>query len=137
MTEFGGPSSPSDPRASRRKRVFVVGAGLMGSGIAAQCALADYPVTLEDINPQLVEQGLDRVRKSLDHAVRRGGIAPSAKEEALQRIDTAIGFRRAEGAQIVIEAAPENLELKRGLFREIEPTLGPDALLATNTSSLP
>ncbi|MCI4352335.1 MAG: 3-hydroxyacyl-CoA dehydrogenase family protein [Thermoplasmata archaeon] len=137
MTDLEGPSRPSDPRASLRKRVFVAGAGLMGSGIAAQCALADYAVTLEDINPQLAEQGLDRVRKALEHAVRSGGIVPSAKEEALQRIDIAIGLRRAEGAQIIIEAAPENLELKRGLFREIEATLGPDTLLASNTSSLP
>ncbi len=137
MTDVEGPSTPSDPRASLRNRVFVVGAGLMGTGIAAQCALAGYAVTLEDVNPELVGRGLERVKKTLDHAVRRGKATPEATETALQGIDTAIGLRRTDTAQIVIEAAPENLELKRGLFREIEAAADPQALLATNTSSLP
>ncbi|HLY77532.1 MAG TPA: 3-hydroxyacyl-CoA dehydrogenase family protein [Thermoplasmata archaeon] len=138
MTDLEGPSSPgSDPRASVRKRVFVVGAGLMGTGIAAQCALAGYAVTLEDVNPALVERGLERVKRSLDHASRRGTVEPETMGRALQSIDTAIGLRRADTAQIVVEAAPENLELKRGLFREIEAAADPDALLASNTSSLP
>jgi len=109
----------------------------MGSGIAAQCALAGYAVTLEDVTPPLVERGLDRVRKALDHAVRRGSVTAEAKDEALQSVDTAIGLRRVESAQYVVEAAPENLELKRGLFREVETAADPHALLASNTSSLP
>ncbi|MGA7861969.1 MAG: 3-hydroxyacyl-CoA dehydrogenase family protein [Thermoplasmata archaeon] len=137
MTDLEGPSTPSDPRASLRKRVFVVGAGLMGTGIAAQCALAGYAVTLEDVNPELVGRGLDRVKKTLDHATRRGKVTPEAKEAAVQSIDTAIGLRRADTAQVVVEAAPENLDLKRGLFREIEAAADPQALLASNTSSLP
>jgi 3-hydroxybutyryl-CoA dehydrogenase len=137
VTDLEGPSSASDPRDSLRKRVFVVGAGLMGSGIAAQCALAGYAVTLEDINPTLVERGLERVRKSLESAERRGTVTPEAREAALQSIDTAIGLRRANTAQVVIEAAPENLELKRGLFKELEAAADPQALLASNTSSLP
>jgi 3-hydroxybutyryl-CoA dehydrogenase len=137
VTDLDGPSTPSDPRASLAKRVFVVGAGLMGSGIAAQCALAGFAVTLEDVDPSRVGSGLERARTALDHAVRRGGIDPGAQEAALQRMDTAIGLRRLDGAHIVIEAAPENLALKRDLFREIEPKLGPKSLLATNTSSLP
>jgi 3-hydroxybutyryl-CoA dehydrogenase len=137
VTDLDGPSTPSDPRASLRKRVFVVGAGLMGTGIAAQCALAGYAVTLEDVTPALVERGQERVRKTLEHAGRRGNVGPEAKEAALQSIDTAIGLRRVDTAQIVVEAAPENLEVKRGLFREIEAAASSQALLATNTSSLP
>jgi 3-hydroxybutyryl-CoA dehydrogenase len=137
VTDLDGPSTPSDPRASLRKRVFVVGAGLMGTGIAAQCALAGYAVTLEDVTPALVERGQERVRKTLEHAGRRGNVDPEAKEAALQSIDTAIGLRRVDTAQIVVEAAPENLEVKRGLFREIEAAASSQALLATNTSSLP
>jgi 3-hydroxybutyryl-CoA dehydrogenase len=137
VTDLEGPSTPSDPRASLRKRVFVVGSGLMGSGIAAQCALAGYAVTLEDVNPELVNRGLERTQKTLDHAVRRGRVTPEAKEAAVQSIDTAIGLRRASAAHIVVEAAPENLDLKRGLFREIEAAADPEALLASNTSSLP
>lgn len=137
MTDVDGPSRPSDPRESLRKRIFVVGAGLMGSGISAQCALAGYTVTMEDVTPALVERGMDRVRKTLDHAGQRGGITPEMREAALQNIDTAIGLRRADTAQIVVEAAPENLDLKRGLFRELEAAANPQALLASNTSSLP
>ena len=138
MTDLERPSSgSSDPRESLRKRVFVAGAGLMGSGIAAQSALAGYAVTLEDVNPSLVERGLERTRKALEHAQRRGSIPMGAPEETLQNIDTAIGLRRVNTAQIVVEAVPENLELKRELFREIEATADPQALLATNTSSLP
>jgi 3-hydroxybutyryl-CoA dehydrogenase len=137
VTDLEGPSTPTDPRASLRKRVFVVGAGLMGTGIAAQCALAGYAVTLEDVNPELVSRGLDRTHRTLEHAVRRGKVTAEAKEAAVQNIDTAIGLRRAGAAQIVVEAAPENLDLKRGLFREIEAAADPQALLASNTSSLP
>ena len=137
MTDIDPASSASDPRASLRNRVFVVGAGLMGSGIAAQSALGGYAVTLEDVTPELVARGLDRVKRSLEHAVRRGKVAAEASETALHSIDTAIGLRRADTAQIVVEAAPENLELKRGLFREIEASADPHALLASNTSSLP
>jgi 3-hydroxybutyryl-CoA dehydrogenase len=137
VTDLEGPSTPSDPRASLRQRVFVVGAGLMGTGIAAQCALAGYAVTLEDVNPELVSRGLDRTKKALEHAVRRGKVTPEAKDEAIRSIETAIGLRRTDSAQIVVEAAPENLELKRGLFREIEAAADAGALLASNTSSLP
>ncbi|MCI4319711.1 MAG: 3-hydroxyacyl-CoA dehydrogenase family protein [Thermoplasmata archaeon] len=129
--------SESDPRRSVRKRVFVVGGGIMGSGIAAQAALAGYAVTLEDISEELVERARRNVEQALDGAVRRGKLAPSAREEAIGNIEAAIGLRRADTAQFVVEAAPENLELKRTLFAEIEAVASPTAILATNTSSLP
>lgn len=127
----------SDPRSSVQKRVFIAGAGIMGSGIAAQCALAGYPVTLEDVSEELARRGLANAARALDHAVERKKIGPGDRAAALERIEVGIGFRRAAGAQFVIEAAPENLELKRQLFREIESAAGPTALLASNTSSLP
>lgn len=133
----GEPAAGSDPRASVRRRVFVVGAGIMGSGIAAQAALAGYPVTLEDVSEDLARRGLDNVRRALDSAVRRGRVTPASRDEALSQIDSAIGLRRADAAEIVIEAAPEKLELKRALFAEIEAVAAPRAILATNTSSLP
>jgi 3-hydroxybutyryl-CoA dehydrogenase len=128
---------PSDPRESVQKRVFVVGAGIMGSGIAAQCALAGYPVTLEDVNEELARRGIANATRALDHAVQRGKVGPGDREAALTRIDIAIGLRRADSAQIVIEAAPEDLAIKRKIFAELEPAAHPTALLATNTSSLP
>jgi 3-hydroxybutyryl-CoA dehydrogenase len=127
----------SDPRASVTQRVFVVGAGIMGSGIAAQCALAGYPVTLEDVSEEFARRGLANAARALDHAASRSVIGPGEGEAALARIDVAIGLRRADAADIVIEAAPEKLDLKRAVFKEVEQAARPTALLATNTSSLP
>ncbi|MGA8543557.1 MAG: 3-hydroxyacyl-CoA dehydrogenase family protein [Thermoplasmata archaeon] len=127
----------SDPRASVQQRVFIVGAGIMGSGIAAQCALAGYPVTLEDVNEELARRGVATATRALDHAVRKGVIGPGDQVAAVSRIEVAIGLRRADSAQIVIEAAPENLAMKREVFRQLEDATQPTALLASNTSSLP
>ena len=127
----------SDPRASVRKRVFVVGAGIMGSGIAAQSALAGYPVTLEDISEELARKGLASATRSLDRLVERKKLEPSDRTAALERIDIAIGLRRADAAEYVIEAATENLELKRRIFHELEAAARPEVLFASNTSSLP
>jgi 3-hydroxybutyryl-CoA dehydrogenase len=129
--------SGSDPRQSVQQRVFVVGAGIMGSGIAAQCAVAGYPVTLEDVNEEFARRGLANAGRALDHAVKKGTLGPGDKEAAVARIEVAIGLRRVESAQIVIEAAPENLAMKRDVFRQIEEVAQPSALLASNTSSLP
>ena len=128
---------PSDPRASVRERVFVVGAGIMGSGIAAEAALHGYAVTLEDVSEELARGGLERVRAALDGAVAHSAIGAADRDEALRNIDLAIGLRRVDSAQLIVEAAPERLALKRDLFREIEASAQPGALLATNTSSLP
>jgi 3-hydroxybutyryl-CoA dehydrogenase len=117
--------------------VFVVGAGLMGSGIAAQAAVSGYLVTLEDINEGLVARGLEHARRALDGAVKRGRLPATAREEALGRIDTAIGLRRAASGQIIVEAVPEALPLKHAVFHELEEVAAPGAIFATNTSSLP
>ncbi len=130
-------SASSDPRQSVGERVFVVGAGIMGSGIAAQAALAGYFVTLEDVSGELAERGRANALRALDHQVRKGLLDSVRREEAAGRIDVAIGLRRASIATIVVEAAPENLEIKQQLFREIEDSAAADAVLATNTSSLP
>ncbi len=130
-------SASSDPRQSVGERVFVVGAGIMGSGIAAQAALAGYFVTLEDVSGELAERGRANALRALDHQVRKGLLDSVSREEAAGRIDVAIGLRRAAIATIVVEAAPENLEIKQQLFREIEDSAAADAVLATNTSSLP
>ena len=127
----------SDPRLSVAKRVFVVGAGIMGSGIAAQAALSGFAVTLEDVTEELAERGRQNVARALDSAVKRGTLTPASRNDAVARVDVAIGLRRLDSAQIVVEAAPEKLELKRDVFRQLEEAAAPNALLATNTSSLP
>ncbi len=127
----------SDPRASVLKRVFVAGAGIMGSGIAAQCALAGYTVTLEDVTEEIARRGLDSASRALAHAVERKKVSPADREAALGRMEIAIGLRRSDAADIVIEAATEDLAVKRRLFGELEQATRPTALLASNTSSLP
>ena len=135
MTANEVPST--DPRRLTKTRVFVVGSGLMGSGIAAQAALAGYLVTLEDVTEELVERGRTNLHRALDHAVAHGRLTEPRRDEALGRVDVAIGLRRADAAQIVVEAVPEDLELKRRVFGELDAATQPGALLATNTSSLP
>lgn len=140
MTETPAPEGPlagSDPRSSVRPRLFVAGAGIMGSGIAAQAALAGYAVTLEDVSEPLARRGLENARRAMDSSIRKGQLTEPARDLALGSIEIAIGLRRADAATIVVEAAPEKLEIKRGLFRELEGIVGRDAVLATNTSSLP
>ncbi|MCI4364047.1 MAG: 3-hydroxyacyl-CoA dehydrogenase family protein [Thermoplasmata archaeon] len=109
----------------------------MGSGIAAQCALAGYAVTLSDLTDELAQKGVAGARRALDSAVRKGRIKESEREEATARIEPAIGYRRAGAAPILIEAVPEKLELKHEVFRELDRAASPSAILASNTSSLP
>ena len=109
----------------------------MGSGIAAEAARHGYAVTLEDVTEELARAGLERARHALDGAVERKIIGSADRDEALRNIDVAIGLRRADTAQVVVEAAPEKLALKRELFHQLEETASPTAILATNTSSLP
>ncbi len=138
MTEPALPiPAGSDPRPSMRSRVFVLGAGIMGSGIAAQCALAGYPVTLADVNEELARRGLANATRALDRAVERGSVGVADRNGAVPRIDVGIGIRRADSANVVVEAAPEDLSLKRRIFSELESVASPQALLASNTSSLP
>ncbi len=127
----------SDPRALTQRRIFVVGSGLMGSGIAAQAALSGFLVTLEDVNEGLVNRGLENARRALDNSMRKGRLSQADRDAAVGRIETAIGLRRADSAEIVIEAVPEQLALKHAVFRELDEAAAPRALLATNTSSLP
>jgi 3-hydroxybutyryl-CoA dehydrogenase len=137
MATPDAPGTGSDPRTSVRQRVFVVGAGLMGSGIAAQCALAGYPVSLEDVTEALAARGVENARRALEHSVRKERITVAERDEAMRNIDPAIGLRRAGGATFIIEAAPERLDLKRAVFAELEAVAAPGAILASNTSSLP
>jgi 3-hydroxybutyryl-CoA dehydrogenase len=135
--EVPPPEGGSDPRESVLTRVFVVGAGIMGSGIAAQAALAGYPVTLEDVSEEFARRGLASAGAALDRSVERGQLSPADRDAAMGRIELAIGLRRVGSAQVIVEAAPEDLALKRKVFQEIEAEAAPGALLASNTSSLP
>ena len=124
--------SPDDVRT-----IVVLGAGTMGHGIAQIAATAGFRVILRDIAPDLVEQGLARIQRNLDQGVTRGKLTDEARAEALARLTgTTDLVQAASQADVVIEAAPEKLDLKREIFKAVDRAAPARALLATNTSSL-
>jgi 3-hydroxybutyryl-CoA dehydrogenase len=119
------------------ERVGVIGAGTMGAGIAQIAALAGYETRLHDPVPAALETGISRMRTALTKGAAKGLWSEPEAEEASARAGAAANFEDLCECDLVIEAAPEDLELKRGLFAALAETCGSDAILATNTSSLP
>jgi 3-hydroxybutyryl-CoA dehydrogenase len=118
-------------------RVAVIGTGTMGRGIAHVAAAAGMTVRLHDVTPDLVESALARVRDALDQGVAKGKVEPVARDAALARLHPAAALEDAvAAADLVVEAIPESLDLKRDLFARLD-AAAPPAVLATNTSSLP
>lgn len=115
----------------------MVGAGTMGAGIAQVACAAGFETRLHDPVPEALEKGLERVRAGLDRAVARGRLGREDAHGALGRLRLAATLGELGECDLVIEAAPENLEIKRTLFGALSEVCGPDAVLATNTSSLP
>lgn len=116
--------------------VAVIGAGTMGSGIALVAATAGHPVLLHDANAAAIEKGLGQLRAGLDRLVERGRIEPQEREARLARITPALTLDMLAPARLVIEVIVEDLEIKASLLGKVEALLGPDAIVATNTSSL-
>ena len=119
------------------RTVAVVGAGTMGHGIAQVAAQAGCTVRLADAVPGAAELGLERIRANLEGAVERGKQTTDGRRQILERLSVASdAATAAAGADAVIEAVPEQPALKQALFRALEEVVGPDAVLATNTSSI-
>ena len=118
------------------KTVGVIGAGQMGSGIAHVCALAGYDVLLNDINQEQIDKGLDAVRKYLERQLSKGQVTRQVMDEVLGRVKPATDYAALKDADIVIEAATENEAIKKEIFRGLCEHLKPEALLASNTSSI-
>jgi 3-hydroxybutyryl-CoA dehydrogenase len=118
------------------KKVFVVGAGRMGIGIAEVCAEAGYDVVMEDVNPEILVKGMQAIKRSVEKAVEKGKIKGTV-HEIVSRIKTVSQLELAKTADIVVESVFENLELKRDIFRQLDEICPPHALLATNTSGIP
>jgi 3-hydroxybutyryl-CoA dehydrogenase len=117
------------------ENVAVIGAGLMGHGIAQIFADQGYAVTLMDLEPSLLSGALKKIRSNLSLMAERGIGRPEDMDNALSRIRTTLEMKEAaEGSQFVIEAVSENLELKQKVFRELDSLCPPDTILATNTS---
>jgi 3-hydroxybutyryl-CoA dehydrogenase len=128
--------SDQDPAASIQ-RAAVLGAGTMGHGIAQVLAMSGIETCLFDISEEAVADGLAKIAGNLDKGVARGKVSEEDKAGAVARLSGAVDLERAiEGVQVVVEAVPERMDLKRDLFGRLGAALGPDVLLATNTSSL-
>jgi len=120
------------------RRVGVLGAGTMGAGIAQVCAQVGCDVALFDVDDDAVRAGRGRIEAFLQKGVDRGKVEPADKDATLARIRTTTDTADAvRGADLVVEAAPESLELKRRIFGDVAAAAPDHAILATNTSSLP
>ena len=118
-------------------RVAVLGAGTMGAGIAQVCAQAGSTVVLQDITDEFVAAGLARITAFLQSGVERGKVTEESRDQVLARITTTSDRKQAaSGVDLVIEAVPEKLELKNGLFRELADIVSSTCVLGSNTSSL-
>jgi 3-hydroxybutyryl-CoA dehydrogenase len=119
------------------KTIGVIGAGTMGRGIAYAAAFGGYRTVLEDVSPEMLEQGIEYIRHTLEESVARGKVSAQLRESALAGLGTA---RSAEEvcreADLLIEAVPEEMELKLELFTLFDKFAKPGAILASNTSSL-
>jgi len=119
------------------KHVGVVGAGTMGHGIAQVAAMAGYSVNMYDVDPAFLDRAVERIRVNLEKGVEIGKVAPSMRDAAIAAISTTIDMSEvADGADLIIEAAPEDPDLKREIFAELDAAAPPHAILASNTSSL-
>lgn len=119
------------------QRVGVVGAGVMGSGIAHWLAAHGIDVAMRDVRADILEAGLIAVRGLFDEAVRRGKLTAGGANSALRRVSTSTGWDGFETCELVIEAIVENREEKRALFTELARVAPPNAILASNTSAIP
>ena len=116
--------------------VGIVGAGTMGNGIAQACAVSGINVVMVDISDAAVQKGLATVAGSLDRLIKKEKISEADKAAALARIKTSTNYDDLKAAQLVIEAATENFDLKVKILKQLDATLGQDVIVATNTSSI-
>ncbi|WP_440989946.1 3-hydroxyacyl-CoA dehydrogenase family protein [Haloarchaeobius baliensis] len=118
-------------------KVAVLGAGTMGNGIAQVTAMAGHDVTMRDIEQEFVDDGLATIESNLQGGVDRDKVTQAEMDATLARIDTAVELEPAvEDADLVIEAVPEQMDLKRDTFADVEALVDTDTVIATNTSSL-
>ncbi|MBN1376582.1 MAG: 3-hydroxybutyryl-CoA dehydrogenase [Dehalococcoidia bacterium] len=118
------------------KKVGVVGCGLMGRGIAEVSAKSGYDVVVSEINKELLDKGMSAIGQSLSKAVEKGKISDADKAVALGKIKGTIDMQDFKECDLVVEAAVENLDLKKKIFTDLEGICKPDAILSTNTSCL-
>lgn len=119
------------------KKVMVIGAGQMGSGIAQVCAMAGYEVVLQDLKDEFLERGIGGITKNLQRQVDKERMTADDKDATLSRLTTSTDINSAKDVDLVIEAAVENMEIKSKIFKQLDEIAPEHAILSTNTSSLP
>src|SRR3954451_7526198 len=118
------------------KKVGVIGAGQMGGGIAHVCALAGFEVKLNDLSADRIKAGIATINGNMARQVRKKTISEEERQGALKRITAAEDFDAFGDCDLVIEAATEKEDVKRGIFSRVCSSLKPEAMIGTNTSSI-
>ncbi len=118
------------------RKVGVIGAGQMGKGIAQVCALAGYDLALNDVSPERVDAAVTDIAVQMRKSVERGHLTAEAVDVAMQRISGAPKMQNLGDADLIIEAATENEEVKRAILTEVAQIARPEAIIASNTSSI-
>ena len=116
--------------------VGIIGAGTMGNGIAQACAVSGINVVMVDITEAAVQKGVATVAGSLERLIKKEKISAADKDAALARIEGSTSYDDLQGAQIVIEAATENHELKLKILKQVDAIVAPEVIIASNTSSI-
>ena len=117
-------------------KIGVIGAGLMGNGIAHAGVTSGFEVVLVDAFEAAIPKALAVMTKNMDRQVAKGTLTAEAKEAAFARLTTSTDYHALAGADLVIEAVPERLDIKDAIYKELAPVLGADTILASNTSSI-
>jgi enoyl-CoA hydratase/3-hydroxyacyl-CoA dehydrogenase len=124
-------------KGSDIKKIAVIGAGAMGNGIAQVGILAGYTVAMRDIEQRFVDKGVDTIKGSLAKFVNKGKISQDQSDQALSRLIPIVDLESAvKDADLIIEAAPEDLNLKKKIFADLDSLAPPEAILASNTSTM-
>ena len=117
-------------------KLFVIGSGTMGSGIAQTAVQSGLEVTMSDINETFVERGRQNIEKRINRLVEKGKLMAEERDKALNRLETTVGMKEAKTADVVIEAASEDEKIKSGIFKELDEICPPETIFASNTSSI-
>lgn len=132
-----GGSRPAGIEKTKATKLAILGAGMMGAGVAYVSARAGIDVVLKDVSLEAAEKGKSYSTKLLDKQVEKGRLTPEKRDEILGRIQPTADYADLEGCDFVIEAVFESVDLKKQVFGDLEPVVKPDALLGSNTSTLP
>lgn len=117
-------------------KLFVIGSGTMGSGIAQTAVQSGLEVTMSDINETFVERGRQNIEKRINRLVEKGKFTAEERDKALNRLKTTADMKEAETADVVIEAASEDEKIKSGIFKKLDEICPPETIFASNTSSI-